>query len=436
MAEHDRVQLAARQGEAGDAKKALAAAEARRREEAREKDRKIAELEKALAGERKKREGADAQLKEIKTKADEQVREARETAKGLQTQVEHAKSEALQAKSALVAQGGEAGDKEAALLAHLEQCRVTISRVAAEYGALATATVPAAAHAALKLAHAGLQMRLGRAERKRADADAQVVELAHLIRHTTDGSKMLAAQLRDAVDAAAFYAHALEDVTRDARPPVVVDSALEADVAALGDAIADDQRRAQESAHGEAGAALAFYRAGCAQLAALHAEADRALTEQQHSIQRRSAELSVVIAARDALAAQLDTARLDGLSAHKLLVSATTTAAEAQGESAVAKARIAALEVQMQEAGAKHTEALRVEKQIAQRAGATAQVVKMSEEGLKAEVEQCVSCLSFHSSTGLWVVSDWHVIAGSRQSSLMPNVTKKPTTASWRRWGS
>jgi len=65
MAEHERTQLSSKQGEL-ETKKALQAVESRREGDVRERDRKIAELEKTLAGEKKKREGADARLKEVK----------------------------------------------------------------------------------------------------------------------------------------------------------------------------------------------------------------------------------------------------------------------------------------------------------------------------------------------------------------------------------
>jgi len=87
MAEHERTQLSSKQGEVGETKKALQAVESKRRDEMRERDRKIAELEKALAGEKKKREGADAKLKEVKAKLTRKLR-SRQTTQDLEGQVD------------------------------------------------------------------------------------------------------------------------------------------------------------------------------------------------------------------------------------------------------------------------------------------------------------------------------------------------------------
>ncbi|KAF7975896.1 hypothetical protein HWV62_8315 [Athelia sp. TMB] len=394
MSEHERTQLAAKQGEVGETKKALQAAETRRKEEAREKDKKLAELEKALAGEKKKREAADAKLKEAKTKADEELKEAREAAKGLQAQIDGAQNDARAAQSSLAALGGEAAHKETTLLAHLEQCRATLSRVAEEYGRLAAGTVSAAEHSQLKHEHTGLQMRTWRLERKLANSEGQVVELASLIRQTKEKSVFLAAQLQDAQDAVTFYSRTLKEVSRDAQPAVLGDTALEGDVAALSADILAHRHRIRESGADEAVAIVDFYRLGCAQIMAFHSEADIALTEHQQFAQQQAAQLSAATAARDELASQLDAARAEHLAAQKLLANATAAVSEAQVENVATKAQIARLEGEMREATVKNTEALRVERQIAQRASSAAQVVKMSEEGLRAEVEQLTAELT------------------------------------------
>src|SRR5882757_1591850 len=94
MAEHERTQLSSKQGEAWETKRALQALETKRKDEMREKDKKIAELEKALAGEKRKREGIDARLAEVNAKADEETQKARQTAQDLQKQLDDARSSA------------------------------------------------------------------------------------------------------------------------------------------------------------------------------------------------------------------------------------------------------------------------------------------------------------------------------------------------------
>lgn len=390
MAEHERTQLSTKQGEVGDAKKALQAADARRKEEVRDKDRKIAELEKALAGERKKREGADVKLKEVKTKADEEVQKVRESSKDLQAQIDEARNEARQAQSSLAALGGETEHKEAELLAHLEQCRSVLGRVAKEYGRLASVTVSAPEHSDLKQEHAALKMRSFRLERKLANSEGQVIELANLIRQTKEQNAFLSAQLRDAEDAVKFYSRALDEVAKDAHHQIAVDIALEAEITAVGRNFLDSERRVQESRMVETGATLDFYRLACTQILSIHSEIDEALTDQQQVAQQQATDLTAAVAARDSIASQLEAVRLEQTTAQQLLVTANVAAAEAQADNAATKERMYALEAQLRDTGAKNAEALRVERQIAQRASAAAQIAKMSEEGLRAEVEQSV----------------------------------------------
>ncbi|CCM05073.1 uncharacterized protein FIBRA_07279 [Fibroporia radiculosa] len=80
--EHERAQLATKQGEASDMKKALQVAEAKRRDDLRERDKRIAELEKAFSSEKKRREMAEAKLTEVKVKVDAEKQEIRALASG------------------------------------------------------------------------------------------------------------------------------------------------------------------------------------------------------------------------------------------------------------------------------------------------------------------------------------------------------------------
>ena len=98
IAEHERSKLSSKQGDAGDVKKALQALDVKRRDELKERDKKIAELEKALATEKRRKDAAEAKLVEIRGGVDAEVRQAQATTKGLDAELRAAKAESEQAK--------------------------------------------------------------------------------------------------------------------------------------------------------------------------------------------------------------------------------------------------------------------------------------------------------------------------------------------------
>ncbi|PCH36181.1 hypothetical protein WOLCODRAFT_156905 [Wolfiporia cocos MD-104 SS10] len=214
-AEAERAQLASKQSDAGEARKALAAAESRRKDELRERDRKIAELERALAAEKKKREGAEARVAEVRGKIDGEKQEARATVSGIQAQLQGALADAQEARTALEGLQTQAVDREEELLEKLEQHRVALSRVAEEYARLASTTVSKSAHVRVQDEAVALRLRIFRLERKLANSDGQVTELVNLVRHTMEENAFLKGRLREAESDVAQYAQLLKDTRQE-----------------------------------------------------------------------------------------------------------------------------------------------------------------------------------------------------------------------------
>ncbi|KAH9948685.1 hypothetical protein B0H21DRAFT_845411 [Amylocystis lapponica] len=148
-------QAAAKQADTAEARRA----EGKRREE---RERRVAELEKTLGAEKKRREAAE----EAKARADGE-------AQNVQEALEEARAESQGARDAL----DELRTREDALVEQLEQHRALLTRVAQEYGRLAAASV---------------------AEAKYTRAKERVVELANLVRYTKDENVLLSTRLREA----------------------------------------------------------------------------------------------------------------------------------------------------------------------------------------------------------------------------------------------
>ncbi|KAJ7783052.1 hypothetical protein B0H16DRAFT_1658450 [Mycena metata] len=189
---------AAKQGEAGELKKAI-----------REKDRTIADLEKSGAAEKRKREMVEARLRELQGKGDADVRAARAQTESLQSELARSQEETRQALQSLATTETDAASEQNSLLEQLEQHRLLVMRAAEEYGRLAAETVSANAHAKLKHDYRVLQQRAWRLERKSANSDGQITELVNLIRHAHDTNSLLVREIHDLHQECDFYRRTL-----------------------------------------------------------------------------------------------------------------------------------------------------------------------------------------------------------------------------------
>ncbi|KAI0085196.1 hypothetical protein BDY19DRAFT_460717 [Irpex rosettiformis] len=222
MMEHEKAQLSSKQGEVSETKKALYTLETKRREELRERDRRIAELEKSLTAERDKRESAETKMVKTRGEISSELQEARLESRTLRNELREAKSETEKVEAALVVLKTESEDTEEELLEQLDNYKALLSRVAQEYGRLASTTVSKATHERVKHESLAVHLRVNKLERKLANTECQVTELAHFVRHTQEQNTLLFAQLRDGEEQLAYYASALRHsftqvatVTRD-----------------------------------------------------------------------------------------------------------------------------------------------------------------------------------------------------------------------------
>ncbi|KIP05590.1 hypothetical protein PHLGIDRAFT_146852 [Phlebiopsis gigantea 11061_1 CR5-6] len=209
VSEHERAQLSSKQDDRDEAKKALQTLNTRHRDELREKDRAIAALEEILRKQQEKVEGVESNLLETRAKADADLLDERRTKKTLELRLHQVQMASEEAQVALQVQQGQLFESEEALLNQLDQHRRMMSRVAEEYGKLASSTVSLTTHDEAKREVTTLRLRVNRLERKLANSESQVVELAHLIRHSNEENEFLLARLREAEQDLAFYADEL-----------------------------------------------------------------------------------------------------------------------------------------------------------------------------------------------------------------------------------
>lgn len=385
-AEHERAQLAAKQGEVGETKRALQAAEARRKDDVRERDRRIAELEKALASEKKKRELVEGKLADVKSRVDGEVNEARAATSQLEVQLESTKAEAHDARAALDDAKASAAEREEKLLEILEQHKATLARVAQEYGQLASRTVPQATHTQTRHEADALRLRVNRLERKLANSEDQVVELAHLIRQTKDENAFLATQLREAQQEVAYYSSLLHAAEDKQCVKARVHPELEGEIERFSVELSEAERAKQAAISEDLQRWADIHRLQANSLlqdaTALAAALDRA-EEQAH-------QLASSLAASEAKHAELQTA-------HDILrtqyVDAQEQLARASAALDASKAAQSTLTQQLEDTATERgraEQALQKERDAARRLAGTVQQHRAAEDALREEMDQCV----------------------------------------------
>ncbi|KAI0071475.1 hypothetical protein K474DRAFT_1693455 [Panus rudis PR-1116 ss-1] len=394
VSEHERTQLASKQGEASETKKALQALDLRRREEVRERDKKVADLEKALSSEKKKREALESRLAETKGKVDGEVQTAKATMKTLETELKRAKAEAQESKSALAALRAEAADTEEELLEQLEQHRVLLSRVAGEYGKLASSTISKTEYQRLKYDSATKDLRIVRLERKLANSEGQVVELAHLIRSTKNDNQLLSQQLKEAQADTFTYASLLRDVLDERPLDHSADRQLESQLGKFADDLRDFRSSVQQalSSDTESWAELDRLRAG--QLL-LHSTSllkhidnlDAQLIAKADELSKAQTELKASTQALEVLQTEQATLRTQ-------LAEVTANLAISQTAAERAKEQLEEVQATAKADAEKMQKTVAHEKQAAQKLAAAVSQAKVAEEGLRADIEQLTSDLA------------------------------------------
>ena len=189
VSENERGHLALKSEEGGDARKSIAALEVKRKEELRERDRHIAELEKSVATEQKRNLALEGKLLEARGRTQQELDEARKTISSLRSKVAVAEEDVASARTG-------AGQREEELITQLESARNMIQRVAEEYGRLASSTVPKASYDAVKRENCTLRLNVTKLQRKFTIADSEVHEMVDLLKVSRDQCRALEHILR------------------------------------------------------------------------------------------------------------------------------------------------------------------------------------------------------------------------------------------------
>ena len=390
VVEAERTGLQTKYNEAVRTKQSVDSANAARRDELKERDKRIMELERANSLERQRREDAESKLRDTASaKAEEARRRSGESAK-VRTQLEQAEAETAQVRAERDAdrRHGEAQREE--LVAQLEALRDTLLQAATHYGKLVSETVSRTAHEELRREHSALQFHTFRLERKLANTEAQVAELASLIRQSQDANDLLADELRAAEEDKDWYKAAMEDMQADfcsSRTDSIHSLLVDTLAAAQKEHLLSELEILHALSSGERRSAR-FYAGLNAELVVSCATTRADLEAEQIVSQTQAIELQTAKAVQDATTADLQVTRAQLESTRKQFE-------ETSGSLSAAKAREVALGQELKELRSQnkeqttvHKQALQKEKETASKLAASLQQSKFAEEELRTEINQ------------------------------------------------
>lgn len=389
MSEHERNQLTTKQGEASEAKKSLQSLELKRREELREKDRRITELEKALNSEKIRKEAVEVKLRETNGRVDQESQAARVAAQKLEDAVATSQAEAKRAHEALVSLRETRSNQEEDLLAQLEHYRNLVCQVAEEYGRLARGTVSLSSYTRLRQENAALAIHVSRLERKLADSVAQVDELAVLIRQTYGQKTFLSEQLEQADREIAYYQDMLLDST------LIAPNNPDDSISDLLSCMERERTASLQDVHiidrGMTELFSEFYQATSEQLVLEYAILKGQLKCEQQLSELHSSSLASTLASHEAIAARLERAEEEKNAINVELKAATDLAESLRSSSDSLTRRVTEAEKKLAEATAHNEVALKKERDVVRGLTATVQNMRTAEDALRAEVDKSVS---------------------------------------------
>ncbi|KAF8993708.1 hypothetical protein BDQ17DRAFT_126162 [Cyathus striatus] len=389
LSEHEKSQLSAKYAEIFDSTKSFQAIESKRRQDIREKDKKVADLETSIAAETRKRQLAESSLNDLKSNFNRQLDDARAEANKVQTSAHTAELNAQHAKAELEDFHRIAAEKEHYLLLQIEQCRALLASTTLEYARLSAMTVPRDSHDRLKREYNDTQFRVFRIQRKLLNTEGQVIELVHLVRQTSEQNALLKAQLQDALLEIAFLSELQSEIQlhssdyRNDDPIYAMQDELHLYNICQLEADLYSMRSFQElyQAHSDC--------VNCT-FSMLQEELSSALVNSE----QRSQDLASALASHEVIATRLEAAQRGSTEYHEQLSAATADLAKERSTVAVLEKQLADMQNQVDGDKHLHETALKKEKDAQQRLASALQKSRIVEDALRSEIDSLTAELA------------------------------------------
>jgi len=364
-------------------KNSLQALEIKRKDDIRDRDRKVAELEKNLQGEKKKREFLENRNLDTCQHLQEEIENFRTALQEKDNLLQTTAEEFRIAKEKFQQVVSSSAGEEEQLLQRLQQHRSLLETVTQQYGTLASQSIFLAKFDHLKQDYATLQCRQYRLERKLANSEGQVTELTHLIRQTMEQNIELDQQLRDALEHISILSHPSSSY------PINLSETDDCShiLADIDKHLREEQSQLSDISRDTDALLSTYYRLKSDQLYFASSVLGKEHSETAALLEQREVDLSSALASHEAIASILESMQKDRTVDQEAFQRAIDEKEKLRSSHAVLEVRFADANQKLSELDSVHAAVLSKEKDVVQRLTTAIQKSRMAEEALRADID-------------------------------------------------
>jgi hypothetical protein len=360
-------------------KKSLSQLESKRKDELKERDRRIADLEKQLLSATKVKDLLESKFIDSKRLSDQQLSSTRSE---LETHLEQARSESRLAKEELKDLTTATAIREENILKQLEDHRLLLDRVVQEYANLASRSVSSTDHHHLKHDHSVLRLHQLRLERKLANAEGQVIELTHLIRQAKEENLQSNQALSDALEENSILRTAASE--HDDNSTFSLDANLDSihsNIVLEHVELAKVDASTHEILTG-------YYQSQCIDLCMAFSFINKELADIQATTGQHAIDLASALTCNESLTSRLESLQKEHDIREEELKLALATRNDLKAATTSLEAQVAEMQHKLDDSNSSHANDLKKEKDTIHRLNTTIQKTRMAEEAFRDEIDE------------------------------------------------
>jgi hypothetical protein len=379
LLEAERDKFISKQPELVQLKKSLSQLESKRKDELKERDRRITDLEKQLLSATKVKDLLESKFIDSKRLSDQQLSSTRSE---LETHLEQARSESRLAKEELKDLTATTAIREENILKQLEDHRRLLDRVVQEYAYLASQSVSSTDYHYLKHDYSVLQLHQLRLERKVANAEGQVIELTHLIRQAKEENLLSSQALSDALDE--------NSILRTAASEHCDNSAFSLD-AILDGIHSNINLEHVELAKVDASThelLTGYYQSRCIDLCLSFSVINKELSDIQATTGQHAIDLASALTCNESLTCRLESLQKEHDTREEEVKLGLATINDLKAATVSLEAQVAEKQKKLDDSDSSHANDLKKEKDTIHRLNTTIQKSRMAEEAFRDEIDE------------------------------------------------
>ena len=375
LLEAERDKINSKQPELVQLKKSLSLLESKRKDELKERDRRIAVLEKQLLSATKAKDLLESKLVDSKRISDQQLSSTRSE---LETLLGQARFEFRLAEEELKNLTTATAIREE----NIEDHRRLLDRVVQEYAYLASQSVSSTDYHHLKHDHSVLQLHRLRLERKLANAEGQVIELTHLIRQAKEENLQSSQALSDALYENSILRTATSEHDNNSNFSLdpILDS-IHSNVILEHVELAEVDASTHELLTG-------YYQSQCIDLCLAFSVINRELGDIQAITRQHAIDLASALTCNESLTSRLESLQKEHDTREEEVKLGLATTNDLKAVTASLEAQVVEMQQKLDESDSSHANDLKKEKDTIHRLNTTIQKSRMAEEAFRDEIDE------------------------------------------------